>query len=428
MPRRPFRRAVLCAGLLALSCGGEKEVQLARAHQAIVGGNVDQSTTGVVSLTIVLSSQTLGYCSGTLIAPNLVLTARHCVSGMNQEQITCGVTAFTTLTSPSVIYVSADTVRPNGPSTMFRVSAVRVPPGSSEFCGQDIALVILAGGGMPDTVTPIVPRIDVSAIPGESFAAVGYGLTAPDAQAPDGVRMRVDGNSVECLGLSCGWTGDIIRASEWSSLNAPTCSGDSGSPALDGLGRVFGLDSRGPWDCTGAIYTDVASWKDFLVSTALEAATAGGYTAPSWTAGSSAIGTADSGLLGASCGGDCANGYACYSASGKPPGVCVPRCSSTQTSCPGGYTCAEALGACVPGSARSKDSGGCAFARSLPGSTGEAWTLLAAAIALSIRQGRGRVSTTTWRSAANIRWWKRRSAARSGGAGSERPSHRRTAR
>lgn len=428
MPRGPSIRPALCAGLLALSsCSGEKQVQLARAHLEIVGGTVDQSTTGVVSLTIVLSSQTLGYCSGTLIAPNLVLTARHCVSGMNQEQITCGVTAFTTVTAADVIYVSANTVRPSGPTGMYRVSSVHVPSGS-EFCGEDIALVVLSSD-MPTTVTPIVPRIDSSAVAGEQFADVGYGLTAPDAQAPDGERMRVDGNSVECLGLSCGWTSDVIRASEWSSLNAPTCSGDSGSPALDDRGRVFGVDSRGPGDCTGAIFTDVASWKDFIISTALEAATAGDYTAPFWTGGSSISGGADSGPLGASCTTDCGNGYACYSASGKPPGICVPRCSSSQTSCPGGYSCSETLGACIPtGTSRSKDSGGCSVAHGMSRNPGAAWSLLAAAIALSIRQGCGRVITTMWRSAANAFSWKRRSAARSGGGASARPSHRCTAR
>lgn len=404
---------------------------MARARQDIVGGSVDKSTTGVVNLTVLLSGQTVGFCSGALIAPNLVLTARHCISQMNQEQIQCGVTAFTTVSPPGQIFVSPATIRPRDPAAMFRVSSVLVPPGTSEFCGQDIALLVLSGAGVPSTVTPIVPRIDVSAAAGETFAADGFGLTAPDAQAPDGVRMRVDGNAVECKGLDCRWAGDLIRASEWSSLDAPTCSGDSGSPALDGHGRAFGVDSRGPWDCAGAIYTDVASWKDFLVSTALDAAKAGGYPAPFWTGGSSLPATppgGDSGVLGTPCTADCGGGYACYSASGSPPGICVPHCSASQSSCPNGYTCSQSLGACVPSASRSRDSGGCTVARDGVPRGQAGWALVLVALVLAARQGRGRVITTTCRSGARTCSWKRRSAGRSGGAGSVRPSHSRTAR
>ena len=67
-------------------------------------------------------------------------------------------------------------------------------------------------------------------------------------------------------------------------MNAPICSGDSGGPALDERGRVFGVASRGDPGCEIAVYGDVSSWGPFIVDTALEAADLGGYVAPEWTA------------------------------------------------------------------------------------------------------------------------------------------------
>jgi uncharacterized protein (TIGR03382 family) len=56
--------------------------------------------------------------------------------------------------------------------------------------------------------------------------------------------------------------------------------------------------------------------------------------------------------LGASCSaGDCPGTYQCYSASGTPPGICVPPCSTSSassTTCPDHYACDETLKVCTP--------------------------------------------------------------------------------
>ena len=77
-------------------------------------------------------------------------------------------------------------------------------------------------------------------------------------------------------------SGGSIRASEWASVDAPICSGDSGGPALDDQGRVFGVASRGDPNCEIAVYGDVSNWAPFIVDTALSAALIGGYDAPEW--------------------------------------------------------------------------------------------------------------------------------------------------
>src|SRR5262245_19638512 len=59
---------------------------LGSVQQPIIGGALDEDTAGVVGLALDLGRRgAAGHCSGTLIAPNLVLTARHCVAFTDDE-------------------------------------------------------------------------------------------------------------------------------------------------------------------------------------------------------------------------------------------------------------------------------------------------------------------------------------------------------
>jgi hypothetical protein len=108
-------------------------------------------------------------------------------------------------------------------------------------------------------------------------------------------------------------SGGSIRASEWASVDAPICSGDSGGPALDEQGRVFGVASRGDPNCEIAVYGDVSNWAPFIVDTALSAAQIGDYEAPAWANGDAL--TANSNLSNIS--GD--RGGCSVTAAGAPP-------------------------------------------------------------------------------------------------------------
>ncbi|HEY1088794.1 MAG TPA: trypsin-like serine protease, partial [Archangium sp.] len=79
---------------LLAACAQEPDLpvrRLATDTQEIQGGTVDTTSTNVVGI-IFNTSQGAGICSGSLIAPNLVLTARHCVGPTNTTQ--CSTNGF----------------------------------------------------------------------------------------------------------------------------------------------------------------------------------------------------------------------------------------------------------------------------------------------------------------------------------------------
>jgi len=401
-----------CAG----GSGTADEARTRSVATSIVGGHLDTTTNGVVALARAAHGQVAVICSGSLLAPNLVLTARHCVSQIDDgssSAVLCGTSQFTAKYDPRQLFVSTDT-QPGSDSTLYSIKEVREAPGSSDVCGFDLALLILKGGGIPDVeAKPIEPVLDHAPGVKQAFAAVGYGLQDPNDQYSSGTRMRFDKSSVTCVGSKCPRLYDT-EDDEWVG-KSPVCSGDSGGPALDADGRVFGVTSRGDDQCTYAVYSNVADWSDFVRSSALAAASSGDYEPASWVtdmgtaaggAGGSASGGTSGGTatggagtttppegpvgptvdpLGSACTGDCPSDYKCYSATSTPPGICVPVCSAATDSCPARYACSETLGVCTPTQATTKTahiSGSCAVS---PGakSTSGASALALLGLALS---------------------------------------------
>ena len=250
---------------------------LRSALGAIEGGVVDTNNTSVMG---VFSQSSGGSCSCTLIAPNLFLTAQHCVAEVPTSFVICGRTQFGSV-YPATGFVATTNVNLfAGFRDGYQGEEVYIPPGDRDLCGQDIALIILDENVPESETVPYVPRIDEPVAAGEEYVAVGYGQTASGGGA--GTRRIIENRFVQCNGEECDPFGSgQIQFGEWVGSDG-TCQGDSGGPALDDQLRVIGVLSRGADGCRSSTYTGVAENAEWMREIGRLAAERGGYDAPLW--------------------------------------------------------------------------------------------------------------------------------------------------
>jgi hypothetical protein len=369
---------------------------LAGASAPITGGS-PSSDTAVVAL---------GYddvlvCSGTVIAPQAVLTAGHCVMDSSLPAVEVGDALAGATQHPAL-------------------AALVHPAFDPQTLDHDLAIVIVD----PTLgVAPLPYATALAAAPGSTIRVVGYGWTVANDTAPP---ERRSGTSVI----------DSIDDLRLVSHAAPSqaCEGDSGGPALfdDGTGeRVVGVASSGDASCTQyARHTRVDSHADFIADVLARSApgaagpgdrcwydsncAAGAclsaldeprwsFCAPACTDGGCPDGLTcitvggdarcrhaapSPGAEGAPCASDadCA-GTLCRAASDGGETVCTQRCFSDLPgfTCPGTETCraaADGMEACFAPA----DSGGCRAASGQPGLL----TLLALGWLVQLLRGRGK--------------------------------------
>ena len=103
--------------------------------------------------------------------------------------------------------------------------------------------------------------------------------------------------------------------SEWMGETG-VCQGDSGGPALDEVGRVIGVVSRGGQNCSTPVYARVDAWAQWMSLATVEAAQNAGIPAPDWATGGS---TAPTYLWPV--------GSACTEIAECPSGICEDGCA-----------------------------------------------------------------------------------------------------
>jgi V8-like Glu-specific endopeptidase len=296
----------------ALSCGssggsGPGSDTTAYSESAIQDGTTD--VTHLFAVGVVQVTQELAFCSGVLLAPNLVATARHCVAQTPQQQIECSTTAFGPLYPVGDLLVTTSGVL--SPQADFaHVVQVVVPSGADQthVCGNDIALMILDRNiELPQYVEPTInPPMTDHSVYATTVTAIGYGISTPldEAGVTAGTRRIKENIPLYCIPndttfancFSDPMASQVLSADEFVSGDASTCEGDSGSGAYDqpsfnrGQWVAFGVLSRGAVSqdgktCIQPVYSRFDAWGPLLIQAATEAATMGGYSAPVWAGG-----------------------------------------------------------------------------------------------------------------------------------------------
>jgi Trypsin len=248
------------------------------AAQAIQGGYRDDADRAIVGLAVTDDGVHVAHtCSGALIAPNLVLTARHCIA-RTSKFVSCDSSVFGAEAPAARVFVTFDASMWRDDTQWTSVAQVITARGADGVCGNDVALLRL-DYPVTEKAVPLAPRLDRLAEPGEVYSAVGYGASAQGSEDA-GLRRRRDALAVLCVGDRCDEQKQI-EPSEWRGDHG-ICNGDSGGPAIDARGQVIGVTSRGPTGCDRPIYGSIASFRRWIRAEGREAARSGRYGAPEW--------------------------------------------------------------------------------------------------------------------------------------------------
>lgn len=278
---RPAASFVAAAWLLT-SCGITDD-SLGRAPLPILDGATDTGDPAVVAVDAKLPTGE-ELCTGYLITPDLVLTARHCAAPVVNPSGPCETMGTTVMASggepldASKLGIVIDATWYEN-SKILPVAEVTVLPDSvgASMCGNDLAILRLS---TPiEGIDPIPLRVASPPDVGEGFTAIGYGLSDPSDLNTSGIRRSRGGLTVSSVGAS-----DRTSDGEWIADTGP-CGGDSGSPAIDADGASFGVMTRGQKStCISMIYERVDTHADFLIDQARASATRLGIDPPGWAA------------------------------------------------------------------------------------------------------------------------------------------------
>ncbi len=367
----------LGAGAGCIAEPGEELVSSSAAP--IIGG----TNTVLGEYPTLVSIESVGLCTGTLIAPDIVLTAAHCINPQvlglsNQAAVT------------SATKVRLDSMRAFSGTGRVIQAKETIPHSGFDINGlgdDDIGIIRLMEP-VTDRPPTSINRNFNDAPPGVTVTQVGFGVSQAGNQNSAGTAHTLANKvSISCAGI--GLDSALICFNQTD--GSGKCEGDSGGPSfatINGTVKVVGVTSFGDQNCTqfGAD-TRVDGELDFLNQFApeLQCVADGMCTAVCGAGGlpndpdcatcesSSDCDNNDHVCYEGFCvpgvnlpgglGAPCADNTQCNSGicGGGPDGMrCTEICEPDSSNCPGGYDCLPAgeQGACWPGADDDGDGGG----------------------------------------------------------------------
>ncbi|HXR31398.1 MAG TPA: serine protease [Solirubrobacterales bacterium] len=227
------------------------------AHASIVGGTTATTEEWPwATFILALDRKNNGYaCTGTVVAPTLILTAAHCI-----QDIVSG--RPTPLGRYTVVTGSSD-LRDSSVRQLSKVRQAIVYPGFSRFTLHgDAGLLVLETPTSAPTL-PLAEPGDAALLgAGLPTYVAGWGQRGAKGKAKQTLILRRAQTFVQrrayCRNHSRIYYPFFNSSSQLCTITAPsfgsgTCHGDSGGPALsfraDGTPVQIGITSLGPANC-----------------------------------------------------------------------------------------------------------------------------------------------------------------------------------
>jgi secreted trypsin-like serine protease len=218
--------------LLAVGCAPQNQSSdLSNNTDGIVGGKKIDSSDIAGRSTVGIYSKDVGYiCTGTLVAPNVVLTAGHCVDAKAKEIVI--------IFAPEMKNAKKDQVRKV-------VQSVVHPQYSTEVKSKDMYdVALMKFEGQAPANYKIAPMLfDHGAIQTDLRTIVaGYGLSWTIGPKAGAGTLRTTDLRIKDANFS---NTEVMLD---QSITRGICSGDSGGPAylmVNGVLHVWGVASRG---------------------------------------------------------------------------------------------------------------------------------------------------------------------------------------